>query len=75
MRMRLPLFSNISAGYVLDKRGTKEVCVSSTGNDKTRVMLMLACMVDGHQAAAIPYINKKVSQKSNFPAPDVHNVQ
>lgn len=58
-----PIFLDIPAGYVIDERGTKEVRVHTTGNKKTRVTAMLACMADGRKLPPFLILKRKTLPK------------
>lgn len=63
-----PIFLYIPAGYVIDELGTKEVRVRTTGNEKTRVTVMLACTADGHKLPPFLIFKRKTLPKNEtFP--------
>lgn len=63
-----PIFLDIPAGYVIDQLGTKEVRVRTTGNEKTRVTVMLACTADGRKLPPFLIFKRKTLPKNEtFP--------
>lgn len=67
-----PIFLDIPAGYVVDTRGTKEVRVRSTGNERTRVTVMLACMADGRKLPPFLIFKRKTLLKNETFPPRMH---
>ncbi|KAM7295706.1 pogo transposable element with KRAB domain [Ixodes scapularis] len=64
-----PIFLDTPSNYVVDVRGSKEVRLRSTGNEKTRVTAMLACMADGHKLPPFLIFKRKTLPKNEtFPA-------
>lgn len=70
-----PTFLDIPFSYIVDKRGTKEVRVHSTANERTRVTVMLACTAVGHKVQPFLIFRRKTPQILNFPTPDAHQMQ
>lgn len=67
-----PIFLDMPSNYAVDVRGTKEVRLRTTGNEKTRVTAMLACTADGHKLPPFLIFKRKTIPKNEIFPPRMH---
>ncbi|KAJ8362613.1 hypothetical protein AAFF_G00365470 [Aldrovandia affinis] len=63
-----PVFFDMPTSVTVHKKGDKSVIVRSTGNEKSRVTLMLACLADGTKLPPYLILKRKTVPKEAMPA-------
>ncbi|KAM7313400.1 Pogo ele1 orf1-h 1e-40-j 4 [Ixodes scapularis] len=63
-----PVYLDMPSEFTVHEKGSREVCVRTTGNEKTRVTVMLGCTADGRKLP--PYVvfkRKTLPKNEKFP--------
>ncbi|QQP49044.1 Pogo ele1 orf1-h 1e-40-j 4, partial [Caligus rogercresseyi] len=63
-----PVFFDMPSSVTVNKRGEKSVIVRSTGNEKSRVTVMLTCLADGTKLPPYLILKRKTIPKEPMPA-------
>lgn len=63
-----PVFFDMPTSVTVHKRGDKSVIVKSTGNEKSRVTVMLTCLADGTKLPPYVILKRKTLPKDPMPA-------
>lgn len=63
-----PVFFDMPSSVTVAKRGDKSVLVRSTGNEKSRVTVMLTCLADGTKLPPYLILKRKTIPKEAMPA-------
>lgn len=63
-----PVFFDMPTSVTVHKRGDKSVIVKSTGNEKSRVNVMLTCLADGTKLPPYVILKRKTLPKDPMPA-------
>uniref|UniRef100_A0A8C6PX15 HTH CENPB-type domain-containing protein n=1 Tax=Nothobranchius furzeri TaxID=105023 RepID=A0A8C6PX15_NOTFU len=63
-----PVFFDMPTSVTVHKKGEKSVIVKSTGNEKNRITVMLACLADGTKLAPYVILKRKTVPKEPMPA-------
>uniref|UniRef100_A0A1A7X7M9 HTH CENPB-type domain-containing protein n=1 Tax=Iconisemion striatum TaxID=60296 RepID=A0A1A7X7M9_9TELE len=62
-----PVFFDMPSSVTVHKKGEKSVIVKSTGNEKNRVTVMLACLADGTKLPPYVILKRKTVPKEPMP--------
>ena len=62
-----PVYFNMPAPVTVHKKGEKSVLVKSTGNEKSRITVMLACLADGTKLPPYVILRRKTIPKDPMP--------
>uniref|UniRef100_A0A671NPD7 HTH CENPB-type domain-containing protein n=1 Tax=Sinocyclocheilus anshuiensis TaxID=1608454 RepID=A0A671NPD7_9TELE len=62
-----PVFFDMPTSATIHKKGEKSVIVKSTGNEKSRVTVMLACLADGTKLPPYVILKSKTVPKEGIP--------
>lgn len=63
-----PVYLDMPSAFTVHEKGSRQVCVRTTGNEKTRVTVMLGCTADGRKLP--PYVvfkRKTLPKNEKFP--------
>uniref|UniRef100_A0A674N661 HTH CENPB-type domain-containing protein n=1 Tax=Takifugu rubripes TaxID=31033 RepID=A0A674N661_TAKRU len=63
-----PVFFDMPTPVTVHKKGEKSVIIKSTGNEKSRVTVMLACLADGTKLPPYVVLKRKTVPKEAMPA-------
>uniref|UniRef100_A0A668A962 HTH CENPB-type domain-containing protein n=1 Tax=Myripristis murdjan TaxID=586833 RepID=A0A668A962_9TELE len=63
-----PVFFDMPTPVTVHKKGEKSVIIKSTGNEKGRVTVMLACLADGTKLPPYVVLKRKTVPKEAMPA-------
>ena len=63
-----PVFFDMPTPATVHKKGEKSVIVKSTGNEKSHVTVMLACLADGTKLPPYVILKRKTAPKEAMPA-------
>ena len=63
-----PVFFDMPTSVTVAKKGEKSVIVRSTGNEKKRITVMLACLADGTKLPPYVILKRKTMPKETMPA-------
>uniref|UniRef100_A0A8D0DA03 HTH CENPB-type domain-containing protein n=1 Tax=Sander lucioperca TaxID=283035 RepID=A0A8D0DA03_SANLU len=63
-----PVFFDMPTSVNVAKKGDKSVIVRSTGNEKNRITVMLACLADGTKLPPYVILKRKTMPKETMPA-------
>uniref|UniRef100_A0A131XQ93 Putative pogo transposable element n=1 Tax=Hyalomma excavatum TaxID=257692 RepID=A0A131XQ93_9ACAR len=58
-----PVYLDMPSPLTVHEKGSKQVCVRTTGNEKTRVTVMLSCTADGHKHPPYVVFKRKTMPK------------
>ena len=62
-----PMTFDLPSDYTVDRLGSKSVSIKTTGNEKNRFTIMLACMADGTKLPPYIVFKRKTPIKGNVP--------
>lgn len=62
-----PVFFDMPTSVTVHKRGDKSVIVKSTGNEKSRVTVMLTCLADGTKLPPYMILKQKILPRDPIP--------
>lgn len=62
-----PVYLDMPSAFTVHEKGARQVRVRSTGNEKTRVTVMLSCTADGRKLPPYVVFKRKTLPKDNFP--------
>lgn len=60
---QMPVYLDMPSPLTVHEKGSKQVCVRTTGNEKTRVTIMLSCTADGHKLPPYVVLKRKTLAK------------
>ena len=60
---QIPLTFDMPSNSTVDSKGTKSVSIMTTGHEKDRFIVMLACLGDGTKLPPYVVLNEKLCQK------------
>lgn len=59
-----PMYFDVPANTTVEVKGAKQVCVLSSGHEKTRVMAIVRCTADGHKLPQIWTLSRRCFRKT-----------
>lgn len=63
-----PVFLDMPMSRTVNETGAPQVRIRTTGNEKTRLTVMLACLADGHKLPPYIIFRRKTIPKEPFPS-------
>ena len=64
----MPVWFDMPTSKTVDSTGAKTVLLKTTGHEKTRFTVVLACLADGTKLKPMVIFKRKTMPKDNFPA-------
>ena len=64
---QIPVYFDMLSNVTVNNRGTKSVPIKTTGNEKTRITVMLFVLADGRKLPPYVILRRKTMPKEELP--------